>query len=157
VKNNLNTKSRLNKRWIAYAFLSGLIVLIVVFYLGHYLDIGTSQKQMNDAKKIMDSLTDKDIQALIQRTQTILREDASVEFTNRDVPPDLKHLGIAGIEEQKDEVDYVWFGGMDNTALDVVRMSNGNFQVIAVYTPYSNRMIWPKRQHETLHSIEFFG
>jgi len=145
VNNNLNTKSRLNKRWIAYAFLGGLIVLIVVVYLGRYLDIGASKKQMNDAKKIMDSLTEKDIQALIQRTQTILREDASVEFTNRDVPPDLKHLGIAGIEEQKDEVDYVWFGGMDNTALDVVRMSNGTFQVFAVYTPYSNRMIWPKR------------
>jgi hypothetical protein len=145
LNNKLNTKSRLNKRWIAYAFLGCLIVLIVVFFFGPHLGLGASRKQMNDAKKIMDSLTDKDIQALIQRTQTILREDASVEFTNRDVPPDLKQLGIAGIEENTDEVDYVWFGGMDNTALDVVRMSNGNFQVIAVYTPYSNRMIWPKR------------
>jgi hypothetical protein len=100
---------------------------------------------MNDAKKYMDSLTDKDIQAWIQRTQTILREDAAVEFTNRDAPPDLKNLGITGIEGHTDEVDYVWFGGMDNTALDVERMSNGTFQVIAVYTPYSNRMIWPKQ------------
>ena len=145
MNNNLNTKSRLNIRWIAYALLGGIIVLIGVVFIGTYFDLGASKKQMDDAKKVMDSLTDKDIQAFIQRTQTILREDAAVEFTNRDVPPDLKHLGIAGIEEQKDRVDYVWFGGMDNTALDVERMSNGNFQVIAVYTPYSNRMIWPKR------------
>jgi hypothetical protein len=100
---------------------------------------------MNDAKRYMDSLTEKDIQAWIQRTQTILREDAPGEFTNRDAPPNLEHLRITGIEEYTNEVDYVWFGGMDNTALDVERMSNGNFQVIAVYTPYSNRMIWPKR------------
>ena len=145
INNNLNTKSRLNKRWIAYAFIGAFFVLIVVVYLGRYFDIGASQKEMNDAKKYMDSLTDKDIQVWIQRTETILREDAPVEFTNRDAPPDLQHLGIAGIEKIKDEVDYVWFGGMDNTALAVERMSNGNFQVIAVYTPYSNRMIWPKR------------
>jgi hypothetical protein len=145
MNNNTNTKSRLNKCWIAYAFLGGLIVLIVVVIFGRVFDIGASKKQMNDAKKYMDSLTDKDIQAYIQRTQTILKEDAPGEFTNRDAPPDLEQLGITGIEEYTDEVDYVWFGGMDNTALAVERMSNGNFQVIAVYTPYSNRMIWPKR------------
>ena len=145
MNNNLNTKSRLNKRWIAYVFLGAIIVLMVVVFFGTYFDIGASKKQMNDAKKYMDSLTDKDIQAWIQRTQTILREDAPREFTNRDAPPDLEHLGITGIEEHTDEVDYVWFGGMDNTALDVERMSNGTFQVIAVYTPYSERMIWPKR------------
>ena len=61
-----------------------------------------------------------------------------------DVPPDLKQLGVAGIEQWSNEVDYVWFGGMDNTALDVVLTSNGDFQVFAVYTPYSNQMIWPK-------------
>ena len=120
-------------------------MLIVVVIFGRVFDIGASKKQMNDAKKYMDSLTDKDIQAYIQRTQTILKEDAPGEFTNRDAPPDLEQLGITGIEEYTDEVDYVWFGGMDNTALAVERMSNGNFQVIAVYTPYSNRMIWPKR------------
>jgi len=138
-------KSRLNKRWIAYAFLGVLIVLIVFVFFGPFLDIGASRKEMNDAKKYMDSLTDTDIQVWIQRTQTILKDDAPVEFTNRDVPPDLKQLGITGIEENADEVDYVWFGGMDNTALAVERMSNGNFQVIAVYTPYSKRTIWPKR------------
>jgi len=145
LNNNLYTKSRLNKRWIAYAFVGGLIVLIVVIYLGRYLDIGASQKEMDDAKKYMDSLTDKDIQAWIQRTQIILSEDAPGTFTNRDAPPDLKQLGISGIEELSNEVDYVWFGGMDNTALAVERMSNGNFQVTAVYTPYSSRVIWPRR------------
>jgi len=140
-----NTESRLNKRWIVYAFVGSLIVLFVVVFFGAYLDIGASRKQMNGAKKYMDSLTDKDIQAWIQRTQTILKNDAPVEFTNRDVPPDLRQLGIRGIEENADEVDYVWFGGMDNTALAVERLSNGNFQVVAVYTPYSKKIIWPKR------------
>jgi hypothetical protein len=143
MNNNLNTKSRSNKSWIAYAFLGAIIVLIVVF-LGTYLDIGASKKEMNDAKLYMDSLTDKDIQAWINRTQTILRDGAPGEFTNRTVPPDLQRLGIAGIEESTNEVNYVWFGGMDNTALDVVLTSNGDFQVFAVYTPYSNQMIWPK-------------
>jgi hypothetical protein len=144
MNNNLNTKSRSNKRWIVYAFLGALIVLIVVVFLGTYLDIGASKKEMNDAKMYMDSLTDKDIQAWINRTQTILRDGAPGEFTNRTVPPDLQRLGIAGIEESTNEVDYVWFGGMDNTALDVVLTSNRDFQVFAVYTPYSNQMIWPK-------------
>jgi hypothetical protein len=147
MNNDPNGKSRLNKRWIAYALLGGLIVLFVVacFACLSYIDIGASKKQMDDAKKYMDSLTDKDIQAWIRRTQTILKADAPGEITNRDAPPELQQLGITGIEEYTDEVDYVWFGGMDNTALDVARMSNGDFQVIAVYTPYTNNMIWPKR------------
>src|SRR5271170_5607051 len=123
-----------NKRWIAYVLLgcTPIVLMVAVFLVCHAIpDIGASKKQMDDAKKYMDSLTDKDIQAWIRRTQTILKEDAPGEITNRDAPPDLQQLGITGTEEYTDEVDYVWFGGMDNTALDVVRMSNGDFQVIA--------------------------
>jgi hypothetical protein len=135
------------KRWRAYIFLAcGLIVLIVAGFFGcNYLDIGASKKQMDGAKKYMDSLTDKDIQVWIQRAQADLKKADPNGFTNREVTPDLQQLGITGIEEQSNEVDYVWFGGMDDTALDFVLTSNGNFQVFAVYTPYSNRMIWPKQ------------
>lgn len=140
--------SRLNKRCIAYVLPAcSFIVLIVAVFFGwhYYLDIGASKKQMNAAKKYMDSLTDKDIQSWIHRTQTILKEDDPKDFTTRDAPLDLQQLGITGIREQSNEVDYVWFGGMDDTALDLELMSNGDFQVFAVYSPYSNRMIWPKR------------
>ncbi|HXB61179.1 MAG TPA: hypothetical protein VNU95_16520 [Candidatus Acidoferrales bacterium] len=135
------------KRWIAYVFLAcGLIALIAAGFFGcTYLDIGASKKQMDDAKKYMDSLKDKDIQVWIQRAQADLKKADPNGFTNREVPPDLQQLGITGIEEQSNEVDYVWFGGMDDTALDFVLASNGNFQVFAVYTPYSNRMIWPRQ------------
>lgn len=146
MNNDLNRKPWLNKRSMAFAFLVCVsLVLIVAAFFGRYFDIGASKKQMDDVKRYMDSLTDQDIQAWIHRTQTILKEDAPGGFTNWDAPPDLKRLGITGIDESTNEVDYVWFGGMDNTALDVVLTSNGNFQVFAVYTPYSNRMIWPKR------------
>lgn len=142
-----NRKSLLSKRSMALILPAcGLIALIIACKIAtSYLDIGASKKQMDDVKRYMDSLTDKDIQAWIRRTRTILEEDGPKDFTkNREVPPDLQRLGITGIEEQSGEVDYVWFGGMDDTALDFVQ-SNGAFQVFAVYTPYSNRMIWPKR------------
>lgn len=140
--------SRLNKRCITNVLLAcSFIVLIVTVFFGwhNYRDIGASKKQMNAAKKYMDSLTDKDIQGWIHRTQTILKEDDPKDFRTRDAPSDLQQLGITEIREQSNEVDYVWFGGMDDTALDLELMSNGDFQVFAVYTPYSNRMIWPKR------------
>jgi hypothetical protein len=144
---NSNGKTLPNEHWKAFVFLAlGLIVLLVVFFFASGIgDLGASGKQMDAAKKYMDSLTDKDIQAWIQRAKTDLKQDDPNGFTNRDVPPDLQRLGISGIEEQSNEVDYVWFGGMDDTALDFVLMSNGNFQVFAVYTPYSNKMIWPER------------
>jgi len=146
MNNGLNRKLRFNKRWKAYALLGGLIVLIIVAFFESltYFDIGAPKKKMDDAKRYMDSLTEKDIQTWIRRTQTILKEDAPGEITNRDAPPDLQQLGITGINEYTDEVEYVWFGGMDNTALDVVRLSNGDFRVIAIYTPYTNSVIWPK-------------
>ncbi len=140
--------SRLNKRRIACVLLAcGFIVLIVAVFFGwhNYFDLGASKKQMNAAKKYMDSLTDKDIQGWIHRTQIILKEDDPKDCTTKVAPSELQQLGITGIREQSNEVDYVWFGGMDDTALDLELMSNGDFQVFAVYTPYSNRIIWPKR------------
>ncbi len=124
------------------------MVILVIFFRCEFstaIDIGGSKKQMDYAKKYMDSLTDKDIQVWIQRTQKLLKEDDPKDFTTKDAPPDLQQLGITGIREQSNEVDYVWLGGMDDTALDVVMMSNRSFQIFAVYTPYSKRMIWPER------------
>jgi len=151
--------TKLKKSEKAIFAISGLALL--VFFMSPFLrDISElamfiyyddSKKQMNAAKKYMDSLTDKDIQTWIQRAQTHLKEDHPTDFTTKDfrvdpgcVPADLQQLGITGIEENSNYIDYMWLGGMDYTALHFERMTNGDFQVVAVYTPYSNRMIWPK-------------
>ena len=147
------------RRCIAYAIgiaiaICGLGVLLIVVGFGRdtgdfleWVFFDDTKKQMDAGKKYMDSLTDKDIQSWIQRTQKYLAEGAPANYQIGvdPFPPDLQKLGMTGIEVWPDEVDYVWLGGMDNTALAVDRMSNGDFQVIAVYTPYSNRMIWPRQ------------
>jgi trehalose-6-phosphate synthase len=102
------------------------------------------EKHMKIGKKYMDSLTDKDIQVWIQRSQKYLEEDKPTDFVTRDAPPELQQFGIDGIEEETNWVDYVWVGGMDRTDLSVYRMTNGSFQVTAFYNIYSNRVIWPK-------------
>ena len=131
---------------IAICGLVILSVVVSVIVFARAFDIGASKEQMDAAKKYMDSLTDKDIQAWIQLSQKYFAESpTNFELGLAPVSPDLQKLGITGIEVHSDEVDYVWYGGMDDTALDFVRASNGVFQVFAVYTPYSNRMIWPRQ------------
>lgn len=133
---------------ITGALLVALIFVIISSWpLIEFIIFDDSRKQMNAAKKYMDSLTDKDIQNWIQRSQPYFKENpTNFELGLAPVPPDLQKLGITGIEVwDSNEVDYEWLGGMDHTALDVVRMTNEVFQVFAVYTPYSNRMIWPKQ------------
>ncbi|MGH7993118.1 MAG: hypothetical protein ACREDQ_06355 [Limisphaerales bacterium] len=101
-------------------------------------------KDMKIGKTYMDSLTDKDIQAWIQRSQKYLEEDNPTDFVTKDTPLDLQQLGIVGIEEESNWIDYVWVGGMDRTDLSVERMTNGSFQLTVFYNIYSNRVIWPK-------------
>lgn len=122
----------------------GLTVLIFVIFFGEIFDPFDSREQMDAAKKYMDSLTEKDIQAWIQRAQTDLEADNPMDFTTRDASPDLQKLGMTGIEENSNYIDYMWLGGMDYTALEVKLISNGVFRVTAIYTPYSNRILWPK-------------
>ncbi len=132
------------KRYRTYIIGTCVVALLFLFhFFGHYLDPFDTTKQRDAAKKYMDSLTDKDIQVWIQRTQYYLKNPPT-NFGLGPFPPELQKLGITGIEEQPDEVAYVWLGGMDNTALVVERMTNQTFQVTAIYTPYSNRVIWPK-------------
>jgi hypothetical protein len=134
---------------------SGLAILIIIgipvlrfvyeMAIWSYYD----RKQMAAGKRYMDSLTHKDIQAWIQRTQKYLTEYPPTNFDegldSNSIPPDLQKLGMIGIEVETNYVDYSWLAGIDDTSLYVERMSNGVFQVFAVYTPYSNRMIWPKQ------------
>jgi hypothetical protein len=138
------------KRKIAQVLLAGSLIAFIVAIIYAWpliefsiLDDVPAQKKA--AKKYMDSLTDKDLQAWIQRTQTILKEDHPNRFVARNASLGLERLGITGIEENSNEVDYVWLGGIDYTGLFVEQMSNGNFEAIAVYSPSSNRVIWPRQ------------
>jgi trehalose-6-phosphate synthase len=132
--------------------ISGLVILVIVaFPVGRFIFEMISfdhemEKQMKIGQKYMDSLTDKDIQVWIQRSEKYLKEDDPKDFTTdaRPVSVDLQQLGILGIEEDTNWVDYVWVGGMDRTDLSVYRMTNESFQVTAFYNIYSNRVIWPK-------------
>ncbi len=131
---------------------SGLAILVILafpiscFVYDMAIWSHDDSKQMAAGKKCMDSLTDKDIQAWIQRTQIYLNEYAPTDFDvgldSNSIPPDLQKLGIIAIFVETNDVDYSWLAGVDDTSLDVERMSNGVFQVFAIYTPYSNRMIW---------------
>jgi hypothetical protein len=131
----------------------GLVVLsILVFpFVRFVFEMAVTfhdwDKRMKVGKKYMDSLTDKDIQAWIQRSERYLKEDKPTNFNTdvRPVPADLKQLGIIMIDEDTNLVDYVWLGGMDHTELYVERFADANFQVTAVYNNYSNRVIWPKQ------------
>ena len=84
------------KRRLVYVIgTCGLAVLIIAIFFGlfgHFLDPFDTTKQMDAAKKYMDSLTDKDIQAWIQRAKTDLKEAP----TNFQIPSDLQKLGMTG-------------------------------------------------------------
>lgn len=134
---------------------SALVILIIISFpvLRFIFEMvsfdNDMEKQMKAGRKYMDSLTDKDIQAWIQRTPQYLKEydpkTDGIGFGVIDAPPELQKLAIEDICVWSNEVDYAWLGGMDHTELDVRRMDDGGFQVTAVYNNYSNRVIWPKQ------------
>jgi hypothetical protein len=134
---------------------AGLAILVILalpilyFLYGMAMWSYEDGKQMTTGRKYMDSLSDKDIQAWIQRTQKYLAEYPPTNFDvgldSNSIPPDLQKLGMRVIEVLPGEVDYLWLAGMDGTGLAVLQMSNRTFQVTAVYTPYSSRVIWPKQ------------
>jgi len=130
---------------------SGLAILVILaFPFGRFIFEMAyfehrMEKQMNAGQEYMDSLTEKDIQVWIQRTQKYLKEDPTTnesEWNDEPVPPELEQLKIVNINVLSNEVDYVWLGGMDHTILYVQRMTNGSFQLTAEYNNYSNRVIW---------------
>jgi hypothetical protein len=129
----------MNKSTKAIIAISGLAILIIIGFpfLRIFFEVVSfdhdPEKHMKIGQKYMDSLTEKDIQFWIQRSQNYLEEDKPKDFATRDASPDLQQLGIVGIEEETNWVDYVWVGGMDRTDLSVYRMTNGSFQVTVFY------------------------
>src|SRR5215469_5170403 len=96
-----------------------LLVLIIGILWGRdifemYYVFHQWSKQMETGRVYMDSLTDKDIQIWIQRTEKYLKEDSPGSYTidAKPVPHDLKQLGIFRIDEGPNVVEYDWMGGM---------------------------------------------
>jgi hypothetical protein len=81
---------------------------------------------MTAGAKYMNSLTEKDFQVWIDRTEKFLAEyDPKVgHIGSKPVPPELKQLKILRIDEGTNWVGYVWMGGLDHTELLVRRLEH---------------------------------
>lgn len=116
-----------------------------IFYL-----VSHWSNDMAVGRKYMDSLSERDFEVWEKRTKGFLSEyspkGASIggDGDSNPVPDDLARLGIIRISIRKDEVAYIWMGGMDHTALVVDRKSNGNFSFYAQYDDEHGRQLWPR-------------
>jgi len=109
--------------------------------------------QVTAGQKYMDSLTEKDIQIWTDRTENILSgyepNDHSIGvygMGGRPIQPELRKLKILRVDiVDKNQVRYVWAGGMDHTELEVDRLKDGSFKFIAHYDDGKDeKIIWPK-------------
>jgi hypothetical protein len=99
----------------------------------------------------MDSLTEGDVQVWIARTKKLLSEFEPgtgpigvYGYGAKPIPADLQKLKIIRIDISEDQVRYVWMGGLDHTELEVHRMKDGSFKLIAHYNDERSKVIWPK-------------
>jgi hypothetical protein len=129
---------------VAVFFCAYIFPIVYFVYDGHV--------QMKAGAKYMNSLTEKDFQVWIDRTEKYLAEyDPKAEtIGTKPVPPELKQLKILRIDVSSNWVGYVWMGGFDHTVLFVKRLADGEFQFKARYNDKSDRVIWPKT--ETSHN-----
>jgi hypothetical protein len=101
--------------------------------------------QMDAGRVYMDSLTEKDIPIWIERTEKLLSgHPNSVSIGTRPIPPDSLELKIIKINISENAVSYMWVGGIDHTELQVHRLENGSFQLVAQYNDVRSKVIWPK-------------
>ncbi|HEY5345744.1 MAG TPA: hypothetical protein VIK62_05310 [Verrucomicrobiae bacterium] len=112
----------------------GAIALIPICYLTYmsFLMVGlfhSIDTGITEGQKYMDSLTEKDIPIWSDRTQKYLNEFGKGEddVYLKDIPPELRKLGILGIHKDTNWVSYVWVGGFEHTSLEVERMADGSF------------------------------
>jgi hypothetical protein len=137
------------------SFTLGLLALIFgsLFFCAIIFPVVTVSihfhRQMVAAQKYMDSLTDKDFQVWMARTQKYLSEFDSKDFTrgSKPVPPELRQLNIVRIDESTNCIGYVWVVRVAPTELLVERMNNGCFMFTARYNEREERIIktvWPE-------------
>ena len=104
----------------------GVAVLFCIYIFPIVCFIHDARRQMTAGAKYMNSLTEKDFQVWIDRTEKFLAEyDPKVgHIGSKPVPPELKQLKILRIDEGTNWVGYVWMGGLDHTELLVRRLEH---------------------------------
>ncbi len=124
------------------------VVLPVVFA---YRFSRAVSADMAVGREYMDSLTGTDIQVWIERTKKLLSEyEPGAEPIGvyvvgaKPIPPDLSELRIIRIDMSGNWVRYLWVGGIDHTELEVRRITNDCFIVVAHYDDEKSRVIWPR-------------
>ena len=101
----------------------------------------------------MDSLTEADIPAWINRTKELLAQyDPQGQKIGvygpggKVMPIDLQQLKVLRVDVyDSNRVGYVWLGGMDHTLLVVQRKDDGSYEFVAHYNDKRSSVIWPKR------------
>jgi hypothetical protein len=113
--------------------------------------------QMATGASYMKSLKDSDVPPWIERTKKFLSEwkpgsdpMGAYGLGGKPVPADLQQLGVIRIDILKDQVRFVWMGGMDHTELEVDQLSDGHFRFIAHYNDAQSEVIWPKGPNQTI-------
>jgi hypothetical protein len=142
-----------------------LVAALILCYVGYFaLPIGclfySMHSQMRTGQRYLDSITEKDIPAWIERTEKYLKEYDPNSTTvgvygtkDRPIPNELRALKILRIDISQDSVYYVWLGGLDHTYLEVQKNNHGDFKFIGNYNDYSSKVIWPKEDaNQTLQS-----
>src|SRR5262245_34356234 len=123
-------------------FVVGLVVatLILLFAVPAWF-FRPMRAQMAAGRVYMDSLTEKDIPAWIERTEKLLSEHPDTHeigiyrsgSASEPIPPELSALKIIRIDMSGEVVSYVWMGGFDHTELQIHRLEDGSFRFVAQY------------------------
>jgi hypothetical protein len=140
--------------------IAGLLVIGVVLAIRMSLPVRLAEDmraRMAVGAKYMKSLTDSDVPPWIERTKQLLSEwtpelhpIGAYGLGGKPVPAELQQLGIIRIDILRDQVRYVWMGGMDHTELEVDQLADGTFRFVAHYNDHKNEVIWPKRPNQAM-------
>src|ERR1700675_1081739 len=135
----------------ALVILAVLVLSIAALFLAPSRIFRVWRTQMDMGTTYMKSLTEADVRPWIERTKKLLAEyDPSSHpigvygFGAKPIPTELEQLKIIRIDILQDQVRYVWMGGMDHTELEVDRLPDGSFRLVAHYSDAKSDVIWPK-------------
>jgi hypothetical protein len=135
----------------ALVILAVLVLSLVALFFAPWPTFRIWRAQMDTGSTYMKSLTEEDIRQWIARTEKYLAEYQPGTHSigvyglgGKPVPTDLQELKIIRIDILQDQVRYVWMGGMDHTELEVDRLPDGSFRLVAHYNDYKSQVIWPK-------------
>jgi hypothetical protein len=102
--------------------------------------------QMKAGRQFMDSLTPEDIRFWTARAEQLLAQHNpnAGDIGNLPVPADLRKAKVMRVDvSPPDYVSFDWMGGIDHTELVFRKISDGTFEVTAVYSDYEQERLWP--------------